>query len=322
MKKILALIFLISSSVLSQYTLSVQDTSALPTTVLTYGRMVKVSGVTYFYESGWNVVTTLYKKVGASTIQGDSIVVTASATATVDSFIYASKSFVGNEYLRKGMAIASGDSAIMPGYATRTMLSTKQATISNLADTSKYLESVTLANITATGTPSSSTYLRGDWTWNTPAGGGTWTELTRTGADTTMSAINTGIRVIGGLEFPMLANKAYAVEFWIVHGGVAATTSGMVLGFMAPTGAVAALTALLPTAADGVAGGWQGWLNGAKDSTVSTATPVVSVWFTSHIYGVIYNGANAGTFSVAWRPEAAANTTVRQNSFGKYKQLN
>lgn len=166
-------------------------------------------------------------------------------------------------------------------------------------------------------------YFRGDRTWQTlPGGGSAWTELTRAGADTTMAAINTGIRVIGELQFPMLANKTYAVDFYIIHGNVAATTSGMVLGFIAPTASVAALTVNMPNAVDGVAGGWQGWLNGAKDSTVSTATPVISVWFTSHIYGVIYNGANAGMFSVAWRPEAAANTTVRQNSFGKYKQLN
>mgnify|MGYP001576057998 CR=1 FL=1 len=177
------------------------------------------------------------------------------------------------------------------------------------------------------GTPDSSIWAKKWWVTysidNAPGGGSySWTELTRTTADTTMAVINTGIKVIGGLEFPMLANKAYAVEYWIVHGNVAATTSGMVLGHIGPNASVAALTAEMPNAVDGVAAGWQGWLNGVKDSTVSTATPVVSVWLTSHIFGVVYNGANAGTFSIAWRPEAAANTTVRQNSHMKYKQLN
>ena len=149
-----------------------------------------------------------------------------------------------------------------------------------------------------------------------------FTELYRTSADTTFAAINAGMKVIGMLQFDMVANGVYEIDANITFGNVAATTTGFALGFTGPASSVAALTAQIPNAADGVGGEWQGWLNGAADSTVSTATPVTSVWFSAYVFGRIYNGANAGAFRLTWRPEAAANMTVRQWSVLRYRKVN
>lgn len=209
--------------------------------------------------------------------------------------------------------------------ANQWRLNAKQNLIANLADTSKYVETDGPASVPTAGTSgyvlkknSATNY---DYSWAADLSGGTWTELKRTAADTTFAAINQGMKVIGGLAFNMVANGVYEIDGNVTFGNVAATTTGLVLGFTGPASSVAAITCQIPLAVDGVGGEWQGWLNGAADSTISTATPVTSSWFTAYVFGRIYNGANAGAFQLKWRPEAAANMTVRQYSALNYRKV-
>jgi hypothetical protein len=65
-----------------------------------------------------------------------------------------------------GIAFASS------GFATFSGTSAQFLKANGTVDSSVYLTSVAISNISATGTPSSTTFLRGDGTWATPAGGG------------------------------------------------------------------------------------------------------------------------------------------------------
>ena len=51
---------------------------------------------------------------------------------------------------------------------------------------------VGVAGLSATGTPSSSTYLRGDNTWSSPAGAGTVTSIAMTGDGVIFNSSVTG----------------------------------------------------------------------------------------------------------------------------------
>lgn len=208
----------------------------------------------------------------------------------------------------------------------RTTIDTKQPIITNLADTSKYVETGGPASVPTAGASGyvlkKSSATNYDYAWATDVSAGSWTELKRTSADTTCSVINQGMKRIGDLGFTVAANSVYEISATITYGNVAATTTGLVLGFTGPTATVAALTVQIPLAVDGVGGEWQGWLNGAADSSLCTATPVTSSYFTAYMFGRIYVGANAGTFYPTFRPDAAAAITVRQYSTLDYRKLN
>lgn len=83
--------------------------------------------------------------------------------------------------------LLKSSSSINPGHkhtsAAITDLATSTITFSNkVINGASNTLTVRIADISATGTPSSTTYLRGDGTWSTPAGGGggTWGSITGT----------------------------------------------------------------------------------------------------------------------------------------------
>lgn len=61
----------------------------------------------------------------------------------------------------------------------------------------RYLQSVTIGDITATGTPNATTFLRGDGSWAVPAGGGGGGVFTGTIQDNQV-AVGTGVDALGG----------------------------------------------------------------------------------------------------------------------------
>jgi hypothetical protein len=77
-------------------------------------------------------------------------------------------------------------------------------------DTHDVTGSVSVSDISATGTPSSSTFLRGDGIWSAPSGGSDpWTVVKLANDFTTTSA--TAVDVTG-LSFTPAANQAYMFE--------------------------------------------------------------------------------------------------------------
>jgi hypothetical protein len=72
---------------------------------------------------------------------------------------------VANQLQISGYSIATG-------YRVPSGLATGFLKANGTVDSSTYLTSVDISNLTATGTPSATTYLRGDNTWATIAGGG------------------------------------------------------------------------------------------------------------------------------------------------------
>lgn len=155
-----------------------------------------------------------FVKLGSSTLQGDSVVIQASAT--VDSSIYASKSFVLNQYIPRfsatigskpnvhlganGVLYKSTDTSSSGGgipYSDTTSviamqweLDGKQNKYANITDTSAYMKK-----------SDSTTLFAGKL--------GGWTELQLT-ADTatgTFTFVN-----LGGLQFTMTASGVYEIE--------------------------------------------------------------------------------------------------------------
>lgn len=91
--------------------------------------------VTFSYSQVWVRGSNGMIKLAGQTLSGDSVTVTASAS--VDSSIYASKSWTTNQFMAKGSS-ASVDSSI---YASKSWSNNQlQGKLSNIADTAKYLE--------------------------------------------------------------------------------------------------------------------------------------------------------------------------------------
>ncbi len=149
-----------------------------------------------------------------------------------------------------------------------------QAALAEL-DTEK-LSSVSVANISATGSPSASTYLRGDGTWSTPAGGsGTaiamkkarrtagnitlnstaWANVD-TGLDLTLTGCAIGDQIVYAVAF-LVNSEATGVNFDVVtvvagspvnsfiHRGPAAA-GGSLAGWYAPASVFTPTTGAAP----------------------------------------------------------------------------
>lgn len=95
---------------------------------------------------------------------------------------------------------------------------------------------VPVGNITATGTPSATTYLRGDGTWGVPAGAGTVTSVTGTGSASGLTLSGTGT----GAVTLTLSGSVSGVSLTSAVTGTLPVANGGTNGIATPTaGAIA-----------------------------------------------------------------------------------
>jgi hypothetical protein len=98
----------------------------------------------------------------------------------------------GTTTLKSGAA--AGTSVITLPVATDTLVgkaTTDTFTNKSISGATNTLSAIGLSSLSATGTPSATTYLRGDNTWATPAGSGTVTSVTSANSDISIATTTT-----------------------------------------------------------------------------------------------------------------------------------
>ena len=198
------------ADLVSSYTLSSTQTGTTSTIVLTNNlgnysavNLVRGSGISLLSDGSNSITVANTGVLSVTTSNSNFINLTPTAQATGNAVITALLSATGSasssNYLR-------GDNTWSTPVNTIT---TTDGTFINLTPNTATNGSVTItADISATGTPSSLSFLRGDNVWSVPAGGGTITSVvagTGIAVDNTNPAnpiiSNTGvIKVIGGTD--------------------------------------------------------------------------------------------------------------------------
>ena len=265
-------------------------------------------------------------------------------------------------------AVSKADSALMPGYATRTqfaadttykaaLIASKQNTIANLADTSKYVEGGEFAADTlykaslaatkvakadsalmpgyatrtqfaadttykaaqiATKEPTitagtTTQYWRGDKSWQTYVPGITGWSTTKRTADTTTS---TATLKDVGLAFSVVSGHYYKFKFVLLYS-TGATTTGIKVALTCP--AVTDFSAgvkIFGFAPDAAAGAWMGVINSSGDVVTSTGVAVINVHYTAEVEGIIVPSAD-GVLQLQWASETTAAATLKAGSMGE-----
>ena len=136
------------------------------------------SGTSY---SGTSPVTIDYSTLGASPLAGSSSLTTVGtiASGTWNGGIIG-PTYGGTGVNNGASTITIGGNLTLSGAYSTTITATASTSVT-LPTSGTIISSVTALNSAVTGTPNSSTFLRGDGTWSAPAGGGTVTSVGGTG---------------------------------------------------------------------------------------------------------------------------------------------
>lgn len=159
------------------------------------------------------------------------------------------------------------------------------------------------------GTANSSTFLRGDQTWATPAGGGGGPTIARKSAD--QASTSTTFADVTGLTFSINAGTTYSIECNLSYL-TAATTTALQVSLNGPAAPTAVrFTVETSTSATARHNASQNAYeaNTNPASALTTALP-------ARVAGTIENGANAGILALRMRTEVnASSVTIQRGSF-------
>ena len=159
--------------------------------------------------------------------------------------------------------------------------------------------------------PTSSLFLRGDNTWQTPAGGGGGPTLAKL-------AVNESNNLLTWkkLTLPLNvdANKAYIFEYFLVFESFVATT-GINIGMTGPASpAFISFQRQIPISLTATTvGSARAYNVGVATASVDVVNSRLMAW----LGGVFYNGANAGQIQPVFCPEVNATVVqIKQGSGG------
>ncbi len=167
---------------------------------------------------------------------------------------------------------------------------------------------VGVTELSATGSPSSTTFLRGDNTWATPTASVAYT-LNFGLANNLTTGANTNNNNITGFTFNYDANSVYKVD---IYGAVsaAATTTGF--GFSMDVSTAVTKTWMVYSAATGTTGGASVGYSRADAVSAGVTSGIgeanQDIPFLCH--GLLITGANTGSCQVVFRSEVNAAITL------------
>lgn len=167
------------------------------------------------------------------------------------------------------------------------------------------------------GTANSSTYLRGDQTWQTIAAGGDYTWVTKSADESVTSS--TTLQDDDHLQFSVTANKTYAIEFGLLY----TAGSGAIKGCVTIPSVPADPSVFYFPALDGL--GTVRYMIAQGSDAANQIGPALGAGSGCVILSraVITIGSTGGTLKFRWAQQTSNGTatTLRKNSFLAYKQL-
>ena len=146
------------------------------------------------------------------------------------------------------------------------------------------------------------------------SGGGSTTQIARM-ASTQASTVTT-LANINQLSLAMEANGVYQVDAFVTFQS-AATTTGLGLGFTAPSGATCGLEVVVPITSTAVSTQLRTIFPNASatsnsGSVLGTGVTASNSNHTARISGIVRNGATAGNFQLQFRSEIASSAITLQ----------
>lgn len=145
-------------------------------------------------------------------------------------------------------------------------------------------------------------------------GGGSTTQIAR--MTSTQASTITTLANINQLSLAMEANGVYQVVAFVTFQS-AATTTGLGLGFIAPSGATCGLEVVVPITSTAVSTQLRTIFPNASATSNSgvvlgTGVTAINSNHTARISGIVRNGATAGNFQLQFRSEVASSAITLQ----------
>lgn len=156
------------------------------------------------------------------------------------------------------------------------------------------------------GTPTSSNFLRGDGTWNTPSGASDPWTYTKLASNSTVST--TAYATVTGMSFTAVANTTYLVQVFGAYQ-TAATTTGIGLTLDIPSGTIIGQD-IVSTSATALGG--TEIIAGNASTGATTGVRAANTNTPIQAFFVVAVGVTGGTVWLKQRSEVAASNTVLQ----------
>ena len=141
--------------------------------------------------------------------------------------------------------------------------------------------------------------------------------IVRLGAD--VANATTSFADVTGLLFPVLANKDYVFDVWLLFQS-SVTTTGIKLAVNGPAGfVVLGLQTHIPTTLTAITHGCAVAYN---SGTASAGVPVINTSYLANITGIFRNGATAGNLVIRFAAETTGTVKIMTGSILRYRQVN